>query len=139
MKESLDQRRARFAWEKVQEKKGNKEYAGLAKGAPALIMQSGLMPILAFLNEKGKKDSGKTHRDLQDHICEWLHKQFGTRISDKQFPSVMTALMGNANGDATAHAYFYQHATEEVMAILRWIRQFAAAVAGGDEGGKGNG
>jgi len=128
MKESLDQQRARFAWECVQRK--SKDYANLAKGAPALIMGSGLMPVLAFLNEKG-------HKDLREHLCEWLHKQFRIPISNAQFDTVMTALMGTANGDAAAQARFYQHATEEAMALLRWIRQFAAAVAGGDsEGGR---
>ncbi|MCZ7627153.1 MAG: hypothetical protein M5R38_16540 [Candidatus Methylomirabilis sp.] len=40
----------------------------------------------------------------------------------------MTALMGNASGNAAEHARFYQQATEETMALLRWIRQFAAAM-----------
>ena len=35
-----------------------KEYKGLAKGAPALIMNSGLMPTLAFYSGKGKPAPG---------------------------------------------------------------------------------
>lgn len=141
MKENLDQQRARFAWEKVQHQ--GKDYANLAKGAPALIMSSGLMPVLAFLNEKGKKESGKAHKDLLAHLCGWLQKQFGNqsinRITDAQFAAIMAALMGDAKGDAAAHARFYQLATEETMALLRWIRQFAAAVVGGDGDGGRNG
>ncbi len=129
MKANLDQRRARFAWAKVQGQ--DKEYANLAKGVPALIMQSGLMPVLAFLNEKGKKDKGKRHRELLGHICEWLgeYEQFKGRIKIKNFGGVMEALMGNESGNAAEHAHFYRQATEEVLAILRWIRQFASTVS----------
>ncbi len=138
MRESLDQRRARFAWEKVQNQ--SDKYSKLAKGAPALIMQSGLMPVLAFYRDKGKEKENKpaTHHDhLLRHLCEWLHRQFNGRIADAQFSTVMTALMGNANGNAAEHARFYQQATHEAMALLRWIRQFAAALtedAGGNNG-----
>lgn len=135
MKESLDQKRARFAWEMVQ--KQSSEYTKLAKGAPALIMQSGLMPVLAFYRDKGgeKDRKTKTHHDwLLAHLCEWLYQQFKPRINGKEFPAVMTALMGDPKGDAAEHARFYQQATAEVMALLRWIRHFAAAVVGGEGG-----
>lgn len=131
MKESLDQKRARFAWEKVQGQ--NDKYVKLAKGAPALIMQSGLMPVLAFYRGKGEPQ----HRALLAHLCEWLHRQFAPRISNDQFPTVMKVLMGDAQGDAAEHARLYQYATQEALALLRWIRQFAAAVAGGKGGRDG--
>ena len=131
MKESLDQKRARFAWEKVQPQ--SDEYADLAKGAPALIMQSGLMSVLAFYRDKGKAH----HKALLDHLCTWLHQQFKERIVSPQFSTVMATLMGSAGGDAADHARFYQQATAEVMALLRWIRQFAAAVCEGKGGANG--
>lgn len=120
MKENIDQKRARFAWEKVT---GDKEYANLAKGLPALIMQSGLMSVLAFLKEKGKDH----HEDLLNHICDWLNDRFPARIVGKDFDSVMRALMGNSDIDPADHALFYRMATEETLALLRWIRQFASA------------
>lgn len=124
MKESLDQKRARFAWENV--KGQGEEYAKLAKGAPALIMQSGLMPVLAFLRGRGG-----THDKLCEHLCEWLHKneQFKGRTRSPGFDDVMEALVGKEGGDPAEHARFYQEATEEVMALLRWIRQFATVLA----------
>ncbi|MDP2605296.1 MAG: type III-B CRISPR module-associated protein Cmr5 [Deltaproteobacteria bacterium] len=141
MKESLDQERARFAWEKVQRQ--TEEYTKLAKGAPALIMQSGLMPVLAFFNEKARKNSAP-HRDLLEHLCHWLQRQFNGRIEEPRFrenpfQAVMQALMGTSGNNAPGHAQFYRMATEEVLSILRWIRQFAAAVGGGNEGGRANG
>jgi len=137
MKESLDQQRARFAWEKVQRQ--DSEYTKLAKGAPALIMQSGLMPVLAFLNEKARKEKEKKekpHTELLEHLCAWLNKRF--RKGEK-FEDVMNALVGDNAGDASGHAQFYRLATEETLAILRWIRQFAAAVARDEEGGSRHG
>lgn len=125
MRESLDQERARFAWKEVQNQ--GEKYEKLAKGLPALIMQSGLMPVLAFLNEKGEKH----HQALRDDLCVWLQSQFPQRIRSATFREVMTSLMGTQQGDAIRHAQFYRMATEESLAILRWIRQFAAAVGSG--------
>jgi CRISPR-associated protein Cmr5 len=141
MKESLDQQRARFAWEKVtgwvKDHPDRDDYAKLAKGAPALIMQSGLMPVFAFYRDKGKEKEKKAktpHDWLLKHLCEWLHTQFKDRIKDAEFATVMTALMGNSADNAAEHARFYQQATAETMALLRWIRQFAAAMCVGKGG-----
>ena len=133
MKESLDQERARFAWEKVQRQ--TEEYTKLAKGAPALIMQSGLMPVLAFYKEKNKAH----HDALLNHLCLWLQSQFPQQIPSANFTQIMSALMGSQQGNATGHAQFYRMATEESLSILRWIRQFAAAVGGGNGGGARDG
>ena len=124
MKESLDQLRSRFAWTCVQHQ--SPEYRNLAKSAPALIMTSGLMPLLAYLNGKGKGH----HVNLTKHLCSWLCERFPKRISGDGFDIVMSALMGQATGDAAIHARFYQEATEETMNLLRWIRQFAAVANG---------
>ena len=134
MKKSLDQERARFAWNKVHERQGD-EYTNLAKGAPALIMQSGLMPVLAFYHEKDKAH----HKALLNHLCLWLQKLFPKQIPTASFEDVIRALMGSQQGNAAEHAQFYRIATEEALSILRWIRQFAAAVGGGSGGGTRNG
>jgi CRISPR-associated protein Cmr5 len=133
MKESLDQQRACFAWDKIGKLSAHtEEYSKLAKGAPALIMTSGLMPVLAFYREKGKDKDGKskTHHDyLLEHLCDWLHMQFEKRISNAKFDTVMSALMGSDDGNAAEHAHFYQRTTAESMAILRWIRHFSDVIA----------
>jgi CRISPR-associated protein Cmr5 len=112
--ESLEQQRAKFAWERVQG--CSKDYTNLAKAAPALIMNNGLMQALAFYQSKGKDQ----HLDLNRHLCEWLYKRGITQQAD--FAGVMTALHG-------ADAMTFRRATEETLALLKWIRQFAAAVA----------
>lgn len=112
---SLDQQRAAYAWECVQGcNSRNGDYTNLAKAAPALIMNNGLMQALAFYQSKGKEH----HPTLNRHLCEWLRQRDIVQQAD--FAGVMTALH-------TADAAKFRHATEETLAVLRWIRQFAAA------------
>jgi len=115
---SLDQQRAAYAWQCVQNLP--KDYDKLAKAAPALIMNNGLMQTLAFYQSKGKAH----HLALNQHLCEWL-RQRGI-VQQAEFASVMTALHG---ADATT----FRRATEETLALLKWVRQFAAAVAPEEE------
>ncbi len=113
--ESLEQQRAKFAWERVQG--CSKDYTKLAKAAPALIMNNGLMQALAFYQSKDKAH----HLALNRHLCDWLYQRGIAQQAD--FASVMTALHG-------ADAPTFRRATEETLALLKWIRQFAAAVCG---------
>jgi len=87
---SLDQQRAAYAWQCVQNLP--KDYDKLAKAAPALIMNNGLMQALAFYQSKGKAH----HLALNQHLCEWL-RQRGI-VQQAEFASVMAALHG---ADAT--------------------------------------
>ena len=119
VKPSLDQQRAAYAWEKVQG--CNSDYTNLAKAAPALIMNNGLMQALAFYQDKGKDH----HLALSKHIREWLKVRFNTQFTGSQYTEIMQGLFG------CQEPCFYQQATDEVLALLRWIRQFAAAKTGG--------
>jgi len=113
-KPSLDQQRAAYAWKKVQGY--GDDYTKLAKGAPALIMNNGLMQTLAFYEDKGKKH----HQALNQHIIDWLATYLtGKEVSNLPFKTMMDALQ---NADSQK----YRKATEESLALLRWIRQFAA-------------
>jgi CRISPR-associated protein Cmr5 len=111
---SLDQKRAAYAWQVVQGQ--SDEYGKLAKGAPALIMNNGLMQTLAFYREKGKDKERSPHHMLNAHIIAWLS------LTDKDgdtFDSLMCKLL-----DADSETY--RKATVETLGLLRWIRQFAA-------------
>jgi CRISPR-associated protein Cmr5 len=121
--QTMEQRRAADAWEKAQ--RCSDEYTKLAKGLPALIMNSGLMQVLAFLEEKGTKDSQRHCRDLSQHLRSWLHARFDQVIPGAEFSAFMEALM-------QAEPCEYQAITAEAFAWLRWMRQMApAARAGG--------
>lgn len=115
MSQTLEQKRAAHAWKCAQG--CSKEYVNRAKALPALIMNSGLMQVLAFCHEKGG-----THEAVAAHLRAWLHLQFGSKIKDDSFEGLMLVLQG-------ADAQFYQHITTEAFAWLRWLRQMAAAAA----------
>jgi len=121
LRQTLDQRRAAYAWECVRSCSNPKDYTNLVKGAPALIMGSGLMQTLAYYQDKGKPQ----HRDLIRHLLGWLCGE-GARL-EKTRPEFADAMRALYESEAVA----YRRTTEEALALLRWLRQLAAARGGG--------
>lgn len=115
---TLEQQRAADAWQCAAG--CSSEYAKLAKGVPALIMNSGLIQVLAFLHEKGQKDKTAHHGALGRHVQNWLAQRFPQALPGADFDTVMTSLM--ATDPQT-----FQDITAEAMAWLRWLRQIAPA------------
>lgn len=113
---TLEQQRAQDAWECCEG--CDDAYAKLAKGLPALIMNSGLMQVMAFLH--GKDD---THKKLAGHLRNWLHRRFPDLPPD--FPGFMEGLL-------KAEPPTYRAVTAESFAWLKWLRQMAAARQKGD-------
>jgi len=122
MPQTLEQQRAADAWQQCRQ--CSEEYMKLAKGLPALIMNSGLMQVMAFLHEKGGKTSQRHCAELGQHLRAWLHRRFPQDIPSDQFEPFMEALMN-------AEQRTYQHITAEAFAWLRWVRQMAAAACAG--------
>jgi len=90
----------------------------MAKGAPALVMGSGLMASLAFWHSRSGTNK-KAGRALVDDILGWLAKRKITESRD------FTASMRHfAESDSIA----YMHATDETLAMLKWLRQFSDAI-----------
>ncbi len=124
MTQTLDQQRAALAWGYATAgvAQHGKEYKGLAKGAPALIMNSGLMPTLAFYNGKGKA----AQRLLDDLIRGLSQRLAGQELRVGQggqlFPKFMEMLQRGESRDYLRH-------TDEALELLKWIRQFVDAVA----------
>ena len=122
--QTLDQQRAAFAWRAVNDAKKAvrefKDFKNLAKGAPALIMGNGLMPALAFY-ESRPKDPAKA---LNQAISAWLVQRFAADAAMKPLPKRCTELMDRLLG---APSTFYMAATDETLAMLKWLRQFADA------------
>lgn len=115
MKQMMEQKRAAHAWAKAKVgiAKWGKDYVNDAKGLPALIMNSGLMQVMAFLHGKGGR-----HDALGTHLREWLHQ---TNSTPKTFEEFMNHLVNSKPED-------YQAITRESFAWLRWLRQIAPAV-----------
>ncbi|MEW6133064.1 MAG: type III-B CRISPR module-associated protein Cmr5 [Pseudomonadota bacterium] len=120
-KPTLEQKRAQDAWEKCANY--TKEHVNVAKGLPALIMNSGLMQVLAFCHEKGQKDSGRHYEQVAAQLRTWLCGRFPQRFQSADFESFMQVLM-QARPDE------FQAITAEAFAWLKWLRQMAAARQG---------
>ncbi len=119
MAQTLEQKRAADAWARAQG--CTSEYQNLAKGLPALIMNSGLLQVLAFLHEKGSKASQAHCQVLGNHLRAWLCQRFPKELPTPEFAAFMQALM-------VAEPRQFQAITTEAFAWLRWARQMAPAV-----------
>ena len=123
MTQTLDQKRAALAWQYACTgiAQHGKEYKNLAKGAPALIMSSGLMQTLAFYNGKGKA----AQQLLDDLIRGLSNRLAGQDLKAGQggmlFQKFMEMLLASGSRD-------YMRYTDEALELLKWIRQFVDAV-----------
>lgn len=115
---TLEQQRAQDAWQCAE--RYTKEHANVAKSLPALIMNSGLMQVLAFCHEKGE-----AYEVVAQQLRAWLNKRFNGVDRDPGFEVFMQGLMSTAPRD-------YQAITAEAFAWLKWVRQMASARMGGD-------
>ena len=110
---TLEQQRAQDAWNQCVNY--DREHANIAKGLPALIMNSGLMQVLAFCHEKGK-----ANELVASHLRTWLNLRFNNVARDPGFELFMQSLLKSQPAD-------YQAITTEAYAWLRWLRQMASA------------
>lgn len=112
--ETLEQKRAKHAWGKSAEgiNRHGKDYVNDAKGLPALIMNSGLMQVMAYLHDKGGR-----YETLAQHLRDWLALQCNTPTHFEEF---MQKLMQSDPRE-------FQVITAEAFAWLKWLRQMAAA------------
>ncbi len=110
---TLEQLRARDAWEKSA--RYQKEHVNVAKALPALIMNSGLMQVLAFCHEKGE-----AYEVVAQQLRAWLNQRFNGGKGDIEFEQYMQTLMKASPRD-------YQAITAEAFAWLKWLRQMASA------------
>jgi CRISPR-associated protein Cmr5 len=119
---TLEQQRAAFAWKQAIEARtvlgeGYDGYVNLIKGAPALVMNSGLMATLAYYRSRTGSNSPAARR-LLDDLGLWLHER---GMGSRDFGVLMQGLF---DSDPLA----YRRATAEMLAFLKWLRHFAAAV-----------
>ena len=117
-RQTLEQQRAQDAWEKSASY--SKDHVNIAKGFPALIMNSGLMQVVAFAHQKGDK-----HEVVASQLRTWLSKRFPQIIPKSDFENFMQSMMKALPQD-------YQAINAEAFAWLKWLRQMAAARKGGE-------
>jgi CRISPR-associated protein Cmr5 len=121
MAQTLEQQRAQDAWEKCKGCTSEKEYVNIVKGLPALIMNSGLMQVLAFAHQKEKE-----HDIIATQLRDWLSRRFPKEIPESDFKPFMQSLM-HINDPQK-----YKAISAEALAWLKWLRLMAAARKGGE-------
>lgn len=126
---TLEQQRAQDAWRCTDEARkvsglDFEKYEKLAKGLPALIMNSGLMQVIAFLHEKSLDKNRRPkpddhHHMLGEQLRAAIHKRFESVPAD--FEGFMKCLFEMPD------ARQFQAITAEAFAWLKWLRQIASA------------
>lgn len=117
---SLDQDRAKEAWEAVRQVKTDRlcdesSYRQLARKGAADIQANGLGQTLAFWNaKKGKEPHFGV---LLKHVSGWTLGQLGAQHADGLLGWVMH----------TAATEEYRRATTEALSFLNWVKRFAEA------------
>ncbi|WP_290901640.1 type III-B CRISPR module-associated protein Cmr5 [Ferroglobus sp.] len=112
---TLEQERAKFAYEKVKSVKGRdfeEDYAKYVKNAPAMILTNGLGNTLAYYRSKKRE----AYTKLYEHFGEWLQER-GYCKKDEDVLEWITK---------TDSLIVFQ-ATQEVLALLNWMTKFARA------------
>lgn len=122
--QSLEQKRAAAAWERVVYVRDHgqsyaKKYGQLAKSAPADIQANGLGQTLAFWRAKPKEEHSQA---LFKDVSDWVKKQMG--LSTQK--TLLEWIIQDARTDE------YRRATAEAIAFLNWLKRFAEAELGGE-------
>lgn len=137
---SLEQDRADAAWDCIQQvkrqnerlpndKQYGKEFASLARSAPTDIQANGLGQTLAFWRAKGyekgqpKNEGANAPYVVLEHTCVWIRKRLALMDNN-----VLEWIVKRATTNE------YRRATTEAIAFLVWLKRFAEAELGGDEG-----
>lgn len=122
---TLDQRRAKHAWEAVarmaENKKNQAEYQRATKQLPVRILTAGLGHALAFLHAKAK--GREANNALLQDLADWvLYKRKNLEHSGAH--SAPSALIEEITKRDSA---FLRATTDEVLAYLQWLTRFAEA------------
>ena len=127
---TLEQRRAKHAWEAVQhvlqamqnnteeDKAKARDFGGQAKRLPMRIMAAGLGQALTFLLAK------KYAPNLLEAIGDWVLERTNPDSQRPRPPAPDALIQHIINGDSN----FLRRATDETLAYLRWLIRFADAV-----------
>ena len=116
----IENGRAKYAYETVEKfvntNKGLKEYRSYVKKLPSMIQVNGLGQTLAFCYAKGDQ-----YRDLYQQISGWVNEKQPDLLKrynqDSKMEFVQIVITMNSND--------YRIISNEVLALLDWMRRFA--------------
>lgn len=122
LQQTLEQKRAKKAWEDIRSiasrsEDFKKKYGSLARRVPMLVLTNGLGQTLAYLRSKGKDDQDSEHNVLFRHLSDWTMSQVAPNGKDRDLLDWVLNASSNA----------YRQATAEALAYLTWLKRFAEA------------
>lgn len=123
---TLDQRRARHAWEsvaRIKRRPGDvqKAYRREAKRLPVRTLTAGVGHALAFLKAKAKNNDAND--ELLRDVADWIIDKRKKPGSPDERPRAGALIEKIVTGDGT----FLQVTTDEVLAYMQWLTRFAEA------------
>ena len=119
MVQTIDQRRAKHAWEaieKIKNANGKDDYAREAKKLPVRIMTAGLGQALAFLH--AKKKNKHALENLVSDITTWIGGQNNAAIRLSDPSNLIKSII---SGDTE----LLSRVTSETLAYMQWLNRFA--------------
>jgi len=125
LQQTLEQQRAKRAWEDIQTVMGRsddfkKKYGSLARRVPMLVLTNGLGQTLAYLRSKGKNDEDNEHNLLFRQLSDWTMSQVVPDNKNDQNQNLLDWILHN-------NSIAYLQATNEALAYLTWLKRFAEA------------
>jgi len=121
---SLEQQRALDAWNQCA--RYDDKHVNAAKSLPAMIMNSGLLQVLAFCHHKQNE-----YAFVGDDLCRWLRHRFPSLSNASHFEDFLNTL-------TQSDPRQYQQISAEALAWLKWLRLMAAARSASQEKGNRN-
>lgn len=130
----LENGRADFAYKCVEEAvnilddKKKKEYRSYARKIPQMILSNGLGQTLAFVYSK--KENGNAYNLIYRQITDYMKSDSTARIAMPADEDELVKWVISLDSSK------YQHATEEILAFLKWLKRFAEGMIEEEEGGE---
>jgi CRISPR-associated protein Cmr5 len=124
MIQTLEQERAKYAYEKVCSVSTNSKYKPLVKGFSTMIMNNGLGQALAFLKAKGDNH----HISLYNHINGWFNSD-KCKINLNENGDTRDDLLSAIQNHSSEK---YRYYTQETLDLINWLRKFVDAEIEGD-------
>lgn len=128
---TLEQERAAFAWDCIQnikkeifvgDQKKQENYSSLARKAPADIQTNGLGQTIAFWrakgSDKGKPDPKTPDYHILQHVTGWLNSKKSMNLGKPDLVEWVSKEAQTAD---------YRRATTETIAFLVWLKRFSEA------------
>lgn len=138
-RQTLEQLRAKYAWDDIQEvaetyPNAKKKYGTFARRFPSMVQMNGLGATLAFLTAKGKSDKGSGESLLFTHISDWVLTFFYRKFDDPNVEIPFNDLLELIRRYDTD---VYRRATTEAIAYGIWLKRYVEAQ--GDDWGSSEG